>query len=355
MPANERPTGPAAGRTGAGRVLVLRPGAIGDTLVTLPALAALRRAFPAAEIVVAGNAACGPLVATTGLVDRWLSFDHPAVTRLFVPGAPAATDPFGDLVGAVAWCGDPAGLLAAALRARGAAAPVVAPSRPRPEQAVHVACHLVRTLAPILPPHAAPPPGGPAEPPPFDLPPAALEQAEAVLRAAGLDQRRFLTVHPGSGSSAKNWPVERFAEVMRAVRDDHDLASLVLVGPADEPVGRRLRALLPDAALVADAPLTVVAALLRRARCHLGNDSGPAHLAGLLGRPTLALFGPTDPVHWRPLGPRVRALRAEPLTDLSVGGVLDALRSLAPESPAAGEAPTVAGSCDGSDRGPATG
>jgi ADP-heptose:LPS heptosyltransferase len=71
----------------------------------------------------------------------------------------------------------------------------------------------------------------------------------------------------------------------------------------------------------------VVAAILQQARAFLGNDSGLSHLAGLLGVPTLALFGPTDPVHWSPLGPRVRVLRSEPLAALPPEGVLSELVS----------------------------
>jgi ADP-heptose:LPS heptosyltransferase len=77
--------------------------------------------------------------------------------------------------------------------------------------------------------------------------------------------------------------------------------------------------------VLAHRPLTVVAAVLQQARAFLGNDSGLAHLAGQLGLPTLALFGPMDPAVWSPLGPRVRTLRAEPLADLAVESVQTAL------------------------------
>jgi len=59
----------------------------------------------------------------------------------------------------------------------------------------------------------------------------------------------------------------------------------------------------------------------RGAGVFLGNDSGPGHLAGTLGLPTLVLFGPTDPARWRPLGPRVRVIRRSPLEALSVDEV----------------------------------
>ena len=64
--------------------------------------------------------------------------------------------------------------------------------------------------------------------------------------------------------------------------------------------------------------------LLARCDLYVGNDAGPSHLAGLAGAPTLALFGPTDPERWRPLGPRVTVLRRAPLERLEVAEVLAA-------------------------------
>ena len=101
------------------------------------------------------------------------------------------------------------------------------------------------------------------------------------------------------------------------------LPTLLLVGPADDEVVRDLATRLDrPVAVIANGPLLVLAALLRRARCYLGNDSGLGHLAGLLGVPTLALFGPTDPARWAPVGPRVRVLRRQPLADLGAEAVV---------------------------------
>jgi ADP-heptose:LPS heptosyltransferase len=68
---------------------------------------------------------------------------------------------------------------------------------------------------------------------------------------------------------------------------------------------------------------------LLSARAFVGNDSGPGHLAGVLGVPTLTLFGPTDPARWKPLGPRVSVLRGEPLDALNVEPVLAAFDAIA--------------------------
>ena len=307
-----------------GRVLVLRPGAIGDTLVTAPALRALRQRFPSARIEMAGNPVALPLLASSDLIDRCLAFDDPRVTRLFVASTPSSDDPFLDLNAAVAWCSDPDGVLRRALAARGAARVVATSSRPPPGLAVHVASYLLGTLGPL----------GIEQDRPLDVPPIRTStggerQAREELCALGLEHRPFVAIHPGSGSPAKNWPAERFGAVLAALKGHDDVPTLVLGGPADAQVVAQLEVAMTDTTpVLLDRPLAVVAAILRQARAFLGNDSGLSHLAGLLGVPTLALFGPSHPIHWSPLGPHVRVLRSEPLTALQPVRVLAEVRSM---------------------------
>ncbi|MGE3270950.1 MAG: glycosyltransferase family 9 protein [Chloroflexota bacterium] len=301
---------------------MLRPGAIGDTLVTTPALLALRRQFAEASMQVVGNPAALPLLRASQFVDEWLSFDALPVTRLFAGGAPPDDDPFQCDV-AVAWCADPDGILRRGFELRGAKQEqiVVAPSRPGPEQKVHVARHLLETLTPLGVQVSET-----LELPPFTPPPDAIAEAATELAALGLAGRPFVAIHPSSGSASKNWPAEHFAEVMAALEERHGLPPLVLAGPADDDVLTRLVAQARQPLRVlAGRPLAVVAAVLQQARAFLGNDSGLAHLAGQLSVPTLALFGPMDPAVWSPLGPHVRTLRHQPLAELPVETVLSAL------------------------------
>ena len=304
-------------------ILALRPGAIGDTLVTLPALLTLRRRFPESRIQLVGNPAVMPLVGSSGIISDWLSFDHLRVTHLFSGRGPTCSDPFLRINMAVAWCADPDGVLRRGLIWRGAKAPIIVPSRPAPGRIVHVARHLLETLEPLgVDPTQA------LCLPKLALPGDAEEAARRELGAAGLGDRPFIALHPGSGSTSKNWPVERFATVADELQERYGLPSLIFGGPADVDVLARLGAAMRTAPrLLVDAPLVVVAAILRRSRAFLGNDSGLSHLAGLLGVPTLALFGPTEPAHWSPLGPRVRTIKSDLLADLGVERVLAELTS----------------------------
>jgi heptosyltransferase-3 len=306
------------------RILVLRPGAIGDTLVALPALLALRARYPGAHVTVAGNRAALPLVEAAGGADAWLPFDDPRVTRLFMSAAPQADDVFLGFNVGVAWGRDPDGVLRASLQRRGVREIVVAPSRPAADQPVHVARHLTQTLAPLgIDPTAD------LLLPTFRIPADIIEAADAELRTAGLASRPFVAMHAGSGSTTKNWPAERFCNVVDALRAEHALECVVLGGPADSEVLLVLRDRSDlHLAVFDERPLLFVAAILRRACAFLGNDSGLSHLAGMLGVPTLVLFGPSDPTHWLPLGPRVRHLKSEPLATLPEAHVLVELLDL---------------------------
>jgi heptosyltransferase-3 len=234
---------------------------------------------------------------------------------------PPPDDPFTRSDVAVAWCADPDGALTRSLRRRGAERPVIAPSRPAPDKRVHVARHLLRTLAPL---------GVPVDDGPLRVPPImALEemrrQAAADLACAGI-VGPYAVVHPGSGSPAKNWPPERFAEVIELLATDHGLPTLLLAGPAEGEIVARLQARLTrPAPILTDRPLVVLAEILRAARLFLGNDSGLSHLAGIVGAPSLVLFGPSDPALWTPLGDQVRVLSRQPLGELPADQVLRAL------------------------------
>src|SRR5215207_8344130 len=126
-------------RLGQSGLLVLRPGAIGDTLLTLPALAALRARFPGDRLTLVGNRAAAPLVQLAGLTDQWIDFDAAAVASLFVPKPPERFSVLVNVGGdarraplrtAVAWCRDQDGVLKANLERLGAKGVLVAPSRP---------------------------------------------------------------------------------------------------------------------------------------------------------------------------------------------------------------------------------
>lgn len=161
--------------------------------------------------------------------------------------------------------------------------------------------------------------------PPCEPSPGELASGAALARML---PPRFLAVHPGSGSLAKNWPAERFAAVVARLSPQRPW--LLVEGPADAAAAGSL-ACLPGMRLARCMPPRALGALLGQAGAYLGNDSAVSHLAAAWGAPTLALFGPTDPGMWAPLGPRVRVLRSPTaaLADIPIEAALAALTELA--------------------------
>jgi len=133
-------------------------------------------------------------------------------------------------------------------------------------------------------------------------------------------------LHPGSGSRDKCWPLAcftalagRFRSAGRAVQFAVGEVELERFAP-DE-----LSRLRDVADLRTPTTLGELLDLLKSASAFIGNDSGPGHLAGILGVPTVSLFGPTDPARWQPIGPRVAVVRAPSLADITPDAVAAAL------------------------------
>ncbi len=133
-------------------------------------------------------------------------------------------------------------------------------------------------------------------------------------------------VHPGSGGSGKCWPRDRYEAVMDSLLDAGRRVVAVLgeVEAAGWPP-RDLKRWASRYETIRSPRLTELADLLQTASLYLGNDAGPTHLAAQLATPTLALFGPSSPHLWHPLGPRVRTLQPphpRPMHWLSIQRVL---------------------------------
>jgi ADP-heptose:LPS heptosyltransferase len=128
------------------------------------------------------------------------------------------------------------------------------------------------------------------------------------LRQAG---RIPVVLHPGSGSEKKNWPVGNFARLIRTLKSNPRVTPLILEGPHDALAADSLKTELghpPQIEILRVDDLLALASCLHECALYVGNDSGVAHLSAFLGTPTIAVFGPSDPIQWAPLGRRVRVL-----------------------------------------------
>ena len=161
------------------------------------------------------------------------------------------------------------------------------------------------------------------------LPPAdeRIHAADFFLRQAGCDgiaipktdcgrvePGDFAVIHPFSGSPRKNWPLERFRELAKRLL----MPVRWCAGPEEELQGA-----------VRIENLYELARWLATACVFIGNDSGITHLAAAAGAPVVAIFGPTDPAIWAPRGDRVRIVAGN-LNEITVNQILDVVRALAP-------------------------
>jgi ADP-heptose:LPS heptosyltransferase len=273
------------------RILAIRSGALGDTLLALPSVRALRGL--ASELDFVGTEPAVRLALSPRLANRVHSIDRVPFRALFDDSADDAElssflRPFALVA---AWSNLP--LLRDKLDKLGI--PLLHAS-PHPPPGVHMSDHLYRSLSPLGVDGAAPP--------------AEVEVAEesciAVLEFLARHELRssgFVALHPSSGSLRKNWPKERFLDLARRLRRA-DQPFLWIEGESDREVVAFLDARV-KAPIAKDLPLPILAALLSMSEGFVGNDSGVTHLAAAVGARTLALFGPTDPEVWAPRGPSV--------------------------------------------------
>ncbi len=126
--------------------------------------------------------------------------------------------------------------------------------------------------------------------------------------------RPRVAVAPRSRWPAKDWPEERFVEVLRCLRGRREVEVFVLGGPADRELGQRMVTALGARthSLCGSAPLLSLGGVLRQMDVLLCNDSGPMHFAAAVGTPLVALFGPTDPALTGPWGGGHTVLRPPP-------------------------------------------
>jgi ADP-heptose:LPS heptosyltransferase len=264
-------------------VLALRALQIGDLLVAVPALRALRRAYPGHRLVLATTAALAPLVDRIGGIDAVAPTPDPTAVPWAGPPPEVAVNLHGTgpqshrALGALS----PGRRIGFRCRAAG-------PGWEGPDPDAVAAAH----------PH---------------------ERARwcAVLQAVGIaadpdDLRlpappasgstRPVLVHPGAAYGAKRWPAERFAAVSAAL-DLPDAPVLVTGSPAERELAADVarRAGLPaDRVVAGRTDLGQLCDLVARAALLVSGDTGVAHLASAYGVPSVVLFGPVDPAQWGP-------------------------------------------------------
>lgn len=299
------------------RILVIRGGAIGDFILTLPVLAALRAHFPNAHLTVLGYPHIAQLALAGGLADEVRPIEARALAAFFNPRAEPPAELaafFADCAVIVSYLYDPDRYFEDNVRRCTRATFIAGPHRPPATGPRHASEVLLEPLTRL-----------------------AIFEADPVPRLrlretapAGSGPRRRLVVHPGSGSERKNWPEPRWAALLDRLAARADLELLLVGGEAEAERLPRLARCWPEARLARaqSLPLVELAGRLAEGGVFVGHDSGITHLAAALDLPGVVLWGETDPAVWAPRSERLRLLRhPQGLAALPVETVAGALEA----------------------------
>ncbi len=144
-------------------------------------------------------------------------------------------------------------------------------------------------------------PGGKEPYLPFS--PEADEWAEKFLKKSGVKPRELLIgINPGAFKQSKRWPEPRYAQLCDMLIREFRAKVIIFQGPDDDKIVGRVSTLMVEKAIIAKTSIKELAAVCRRCRLFVGNDTGPTHVASASGTPVIALFGPANPERSRPWG-----------------------------------------------------
>ncbi|MEO7653708.1 MAG: glycosyltransferase family 9 protein, partial [Bryobacteraceae bacterium] len=302
------------------RILVVRLGAMGDVIHTLPAAASLKHSFPGSHLTWAVAPRWAPLLEGNAFVDRIVCVDRHSLRGILRARRELHETPFEFAV-------DFQGLIQSAIVSSVSRADRIfgfprSQTRERPaalfysDTAPSSAAHVVDRYLDLA--RAA---GAGTILTAFSLP--------AGVPEGNLPEENFVLACPLAGWKSKQWPVEyytRFAELLRAQLD----WPLVVNGP---PGSEELLAEIGGGAVVHTSGIAGLIDATRRASAVLGVDSGPLHLAAALAKPGVALFGPTDPDRNGPYGNSFSTLRySRAVTSYKRRPTIDeSMRELSPE------------------------
>jgi heptosyltransferase I len=300
------------------RFLIVRMGAMGDIVHGLPAVALLRQQFPQAHIGWVIERRWSDLLRAQGSApDAPLSAEKPLVNSIFEVNtkswrralfAAQTRRELRDVVEEIREEDfdvtiDLQGSLKSAFAARMTKTPkIIGPAKPREFPAqwaytvqvetrrAHVIEQYAELVAPLL--RAYGKPAADARLLPVDRSSEQWREKEIVAR--GLAQWRYAVLSAGAGWKAKEWPAPRFAELARQLAKD-GIRCLVNVGPSEGELGDAIQRASGGHAQPIRCNIAQLIALIRKASLFVGGDTGPMHIANLLGVPVVAVFGPTDP------------------------------------------------------------
>jgi lipopolysaccharide heptosyltransferase II len=284
------------------RIVIRAPNWLGDAVMALPAMAAVRAGYPHAALAVAAVSSVAPLFLEQTRVeqDEIVMVDPPTERAQLQAGRFDTAVLFPNSF-RTAWVARQAGIVARWGYAAGGRGWMLSRRVVRPRGRLHQAAyyqHLVRGL----------------DLPATEAPPSVRARAETLARAITLlrdngvrEGRVLVGMAPGAAyGHAKRWPPTRVADVIARLTRERGAACVLVGAPGDRDAGREIESALPAGIraidLIGRTDLRLLVGVLSQCAAFVSNDSGAMHLAAAAGVPVTAIFGPTDERVTAPIG-----------------------------------------------------
>lgn len=293
------------------RWLIVRNGAVGDTVLLSPLIQAIRRQESCAWIEVMGHLERVSLLEGSGMADRVVSSEIEGLEALYAPQGELPErlrDYLAEFDRILFFSGQAyLGMKERLAVRRDQWVRVWEALPPKKEPPVHCVEHYLSAMADIVDISNPPLPR-------IIITEPEKIQADELLELWGIDRDavRLIALHVGAGGVAKQAPAKVFLNELEKIKTDQPLHLLLIQGYADCKAVDSFRQILPkyiSCTIVQNKSLRKVAALLQRCDGYIGNDSGISHIAAAVGCKSTVYFQASDPRMWAPKGEGVRVLR----------------------------------------------
>ncbi len=290
------------------RWLIIRNGAIGDTVLLSSLIQTIRSHEPESKIHVVGIKERVELLVGKGMADKAFSFEEMGMSGLYYSERPwdEKTKRFLEFYdGILAFLAGEGSEFEQKLQVRMGQIVRVRPPMPGGNQRIHITEHYRYILKDIFPLEENP------------IPRIALSDEEKNIAQRWKEEKRLdddsfrLGLHVGAGSEKKRASLSIFHALVDYMRERFSVELILPQGPADYETVRAFVERIPHAYVIEEMNLRMLAAILQDCDLFVGNDSGITHIAAAVGTPTVALFRQSDPEVWAPRGEHTRVYRIE--------------------------------------------